>query len=206
MIDLMDTFPRRAGDKVFDGIVKLKLVHAPGRSIFLTDMIFIDHAGWHWLQPHMFGPPVLGFHEQASYAQFDVDIESGVRLLLAITGDRFVRSLPDHSHLYRCRISGPPTLLADAAGAARLRSDDGFDVRLFHHTTPRNRKLIENSGVLRSSPWNFQGNTKLKNVAYAYLTRLPSIRNEFELQQIAMSSAGDLPPRSSLVHNESPLG
>lgn len=156
MIDLAETFPRRAGDEVYDGIVKLKLVHAPGRSVFLTDMLFVEHGGWHWLQPHMFGPPLLSFHEQASYAQFDVDLESGARLLLGTTDDRHVRSLPDHSHLYRCRISGPPELLAYAAGAARRRDDDGFDVRLYHHTAPDTRKLIESSGVLRGSPGTFR--------------------------------------------------
>lgn len=192
MVDLMDTFPRGAGDEVYDGIVKLKLVHAPGRTIFLTDMVFIEHGGWHWLQPHFFGPPLLSFHDQGSYAQFDVDLESSARLLLATTGNRYIRTLADHSHLYRCRISGPPDLISHAAGAARRRPDDGFEVRLFHHTRPDTRQLIESSSVLRGSAWNFQGNTKLKNVAYAYLTRLPEIRTELHLQQIAMSSTGNI--------------
>ena len=102
MIDLIESFPRRAGDEIYEGVVKFKLVHAPGQSVFLTDMVFIEFGGWHWLQPHMFGLPLLSFYEQASYAQFDVDLESGARLLLGTTGDRHIRSLPDHSHLYRC--------------------------------------------------------------------------------------------------------
>jgi hypothetical protein len=207
VIDLKDVLPEQLGARTFDGIVKIKLVHAPGCSIFLTDMLFIEQSNeWLWFQPHLFDPPIIGFFNEGSMGRFSFNIESGAFVWVGITDSSYIDSYADHSHLFRCRISGPDNLSEYAAGKARRRTDGGFDLRLFHHTTKIARQLILNSGVLRGSEWNFQGTSKLKNVTYAYLTRLPSITSEADLQLIAMSSEGviyflldDYTPPSGIV-------
>jgi hypothetical protein len=186
-IDLIDTFP--ADSDTYDALVKLKLVHAPGRSVLMPDQLVLVTEGV-WLQPQFFTAPTLSFREGMAYAQFGVDLPDGESLLVGVTNDRHVRALPDGSHIYRCRIAGPAALAGHAAGTCRIRTDTGFDMRLFHHTGPDTLRLIKQSSVLRGSIWNYQGTTKLQNVCYAYLTSLAAIRSDEDLQKIAMASDG----------------
>jgi hypothetical protein len=189
-VDLMDTFPVKDGQTVYDAIVKLKLVHAHGQSVLVPDILALP-SDQVWLQPYFFTPPILSFYKGKAYAQFTVDIADGERLLVGLTNDRHIGTLPDGSHVYRCEIAGSADLLSKATGACRARSN-GFDLRLFHHTTPATLDLIKSSSVLRGSVWNYQGTTKLTNVSYAYLTSLPAIRSIIDLEKIAMASNGTL--------------
>src|SRR4051812_8776476 len=107
MIDLMDAFPAHARETVYEGFVKFKLVHAPGRSVFMPDLVVLDLVGWKWFQPLFFGAPQLSFYGDLAYAQFDIDVESGPRLLLGFTRETYVRGFADGSHMYRCKIAGP---------------------------------------------------------------------------------------------------
>ncbi|MBO9546958.1 hypothetical protein [Caulobacter sp.] len=190
--DLMESFPAKDAPN-YDGFVKFKLVHGVGYSVFLPDAVFLqDGEGWRWFEPQMFDAPLLSFYEQQSYAQFAIETSHGDELLVATTEDRFVTRFADGAQLFRCRVAGDAELLRRSAGRAHLRLDGGFDLDLFHHTTPAARDAILASCELRGSAWNIRGTRALENVAYAYLTSLPQITNSLDLQAIAMASDGVL--------------
>lgn len=187
LIDLMQTFPAN-GKAIYDGLVKLKLVHANGFSLLLPELIVIDIDGWKWFQPKFFSACLISFSENAAYGQFNVDTDRGARLFIGITKDRFVRHYADRSQIYRCRIAGPTALEDFATGTCTVEKDSNIQLRLFHHTLPATIDKIRECGYFLGSPWNIQGNKKLENVAYAYFTSLPVIQSDNDLRHIAMAS------------------
>ncbi|MDP2830007.1 MAG: hypothetical protein Q8O37_15555 [Sulfuricellaceae bacterium] len=66
LIDLMQTFPAN-GKAIYDGLVKLKLVHANGFSLLLPELIVINIDGWKWFQPKFFSACMISFAENAAY-------------------------------------------------------------------------------------------------------------------------------------------
>lgn len=163
MIDLMNSFPSGGYPAVYEGFVKFKLVHAIGRSIFAPDFVVMHEAGrWVWLEPRTFGAPLLSFHDNDAYAQFDVRlIDDSIRLLIGITNDRYIRSFDDGSHIYRCKVAGPDRLIDQAAGDCRQRRNLGFDLRLFHHTAPETLPLIHKSGMDRVGTFKERSNWQM---------------------------------------------
>ncbi|WP_152967618.1 hypothetical protein [Pannonibacter phragmitetus] len=184
-------------EKQFEGLVKLRLGHAAFGSMLLPEMIFLKRSDWHFFQPSFFGPPILGFNvgPDTHVARFSVDVGGPratdlTRLIVEIRSDGLVKRYDDGAQLYSCLIDGPKRLTRFASGRCRRRSDDDFDLRLFHITNPKAFSGIVGSGELRSSRWNLQGTRELGNVAYVYLTSLPAIDSEEDLRRIAMSSDG----------------
>src|SRR4051794_17460363 len=116
VVDLMAAFPRGAQDATYEGYLKVKLGHARGFSLLLPDLLAIDLDGWRYFQPQFFSPCQLSFFGDTGYVQLCIEPEPGVKLLLATTRDRLVRSYPDGSFLYRCRVAGPARLKAHATG------------------------------------------------------------------------------------------
>jgi hypothetical protein len=50
LIDLMDSFPTSRYRAVYEGLVKFKLVHTVGQSIFAPDLVVLNEADrWIWL-------------------------------------------------------------------------------------------------------------------------------------------------------------
>lgn len=181
----------------FEGLVKLRLGHAVFGSMLLPELIFAKLGGWRFYQPSFFGPPILGFNVEPGLhvSRFNVDVGSPRetnlnRLIIAIRSDGLIRRYYDGAQLYRCVIEGPSRLLRYSAGRCLPRTDGDFDLFLSHITNPDAFAGIRCSGALRSSRWNLQGTRELANVAYAYLTSLPSIGSEEDLRRIAMSSDG----------------
>lgn len=179
----------------FEGLVKLRLGHAAFGSMLLPELFFVKLGGWRFYQPSFFGPPILGFNVEPSLhvSRFNVDVGSPrgtdpTRLIVEIRSDGLVRSYNDGAQLYRCAIKGPSRPLRYSSGRCSPRADDDFDILLSHITNPAAFAGIRGSGELRSSRWNLQGTRELANVAYAYLTSLPSIGSEEDLRRIAMSS------------------
>lgn len=184
-------------ERRFEGLVKLRLGHAAFGSMLLPELIFLERSSWHFFQPSFFGPPILGFNvgPDTHVARFSVDVGSPratdlTRLIVEIRSDGLVKRYEDGSQLYRCFIDGPKGLTRSASGRCRQRADDDFDLRLYHITNPKAFSGIVTSGELRSSRWNLQGTRELGNVAYVYMTSLPSIESEEDLRRIAMSSDG----------------
>lgn len=181
----------------FEGLVKLRLGHAAFGSMLLPELLFAKLGGWRFYQPSFFGPPILGFNAEPGLhvSRFNVDVGSPreadpTRLIVEIRSDGLIRRYDDGAQLYRCVFEGPPRLLRYSAGRCSPRADDDFDLFLSHITNPAAYAGIRGSGELRSSRWNLQGTRQLANVAYAYLTSLPSIGSEEDLRRIAMSSDG----------------
>ena len=192
MPGLMDTFPAREGETVYEGFIKLKLAHARGFSVILPDILISDLDGWRWFQPQYFTPCLLSFVEEASYAQFSLEPGPEMRLLIGITRDRLVRAYPDGSFLYRCRICGPTSLKENATGTCSLDANRTIWLNLFHHTSADSAESIRRSGHFRGSRWNIQGNKRLTNVDYVYFTNLPAVTIREHLERIAMASDGVL--------------
>lgn len=181
----------------FEGLVKLRLGHAAFGSMLLPELIFAKTGGWRFYQPSFFRPPILGFNVEPGLhvSRFNVDVGSPretdpTRLIVEIRSDGLIRRYDDGAKLYRCILEGPSRLLRYSAGRCSPRADDDFDIFLSHITNPAAFAEIRGSGELRSSRWNLQGTRELANVAYTYLTSLPSIRSEEDLRRIAMSSDG----------------
>jgi hypothetical protein len=190
-MDFMKSFPINGTSQKYLGIVKIKLVHTEGASIFLTDSLFVNFAdGWRWFQPHMFGPPILSFWDDLAYAQFDLELSDGTKLLVGVTKDRYIRRFVDGAHIFHCYISAPINLERRATGIARQNKEGGFELLLFHHTAPTVAPIISSTGILKTSTWNYQGTKRLKNISYAYLTSVSKIETEKDLTKLAMSSKG----------------
>lgn len=191
-IDLIDAFPTR-NRPTNDGLIKMKLVHAPGLSILLPDVLLINFNGkWKWFQPQFFSPCHLSFLGDQAYGQLSVNLNEELQLFIGITKDRLVRRFRDGSQLYRCRIAGPADLEGYSAGRCSVSDDHDILLDLFHHTLPQTVELIRQSGHFRASAWNIQGTRELCNIGYAYFTSLPAIRSDEDLQAIAMASTGKL--------------
>lgn len=187
------------------GFIKLRLVHARGRSLLLPDQVVVRGSGTFWLQPQWFYSSVLALDEPGHTAltiavanPWDRDVVVRVD----VRGDDLVTSLNDQSQIYRCVIYGPRNLNRYKAGRARVRTDGGIDLRLYHHTRKGTKPLILTSEHIKASSWNYQGTKELANCGYAYFTSLDRIETDIDLQRIAMSGTGHIPLRL----DQSPAG
>ena len=192
----------------YDGLVKLRLAHAAFGSVLIPELLFARRGAWRFYQPSFFGPPMFGFNIEPGLhvASFTMDIAAPrminpVRLVVTIKSDGRERGYADGAQLYRCLIEGDRHLLKHAAGRASRRANGDFDLSLFHVTNPAAFTAIKKSGELWSSSWNLQGTRRLSNVAYAYLTSMPSIRTEHDLRRIAMSSGGIISMQTTSSRN-----
>lgn len=179
---------RIKGDKYYCGFIKCKLVHHQQYSTIVPDQIYLDRAGQLlWIQPIFFLPSVLGFDKVSGVCRLVINISHGVCVTVEFQQDGVHSRLRDGSLLYRCKLTSIPALFSYATGLARL-TDSRPQLKLFHHTTAINKKAILSSSELWSSPWNIQGNKKLANISYLYLTSLENVSHEADLQQIAMAT------------------
>ncbi|MBY9061341.1 hypothetical protein K7957_00140 [Sphingomonas yunnanensis] len=187
MIDFRPIVP--PGQVRRDGIVKVKLAHGQDFSLLLLDRVYVDEDGrWLFFEPSMFGPPRLAFHDADALAQVWLDTPSGDTLHVSFTDGDLAGRLPDGSQLFACSVVGLADFPTRHSGDARRAADGSFELRLFHHTRPETLPLIVSSGHVRGSPWNLQGNKRLENVGYAYLTNLPAITSDDDLAAVAMAT------------------
>jgi hypothetical protein len=173
-----------------EGLLKVKLIHAQGYSLLMPDLLLMQGRDrWQWIQPKFFTACLMHFLKNFSTAALWVDPrEGGPQLTVRFSSGQFVRRFDDGSHLYRCVITGTGDLEKLAAGTCIVTVAHDVLLDLFHHTTAEFKQAIETSGHFRASTWNVQGTKKLQNVGYAYFTSLPAIRDDADLQRIAMSS------------------
>lgn len=192
---------------VYDGFVKLRLVHARGRSIVLPDHVMVEGTAPYWLQPQWVYASMLALDEPG-YTAIHLTVanhwHTDIVIRLEVHGDGFVTELSDRSQVYRCTIHGPAHLDRYKAGRFSLRPDGGVNLRLYHHTAKTTKPLILKSGHIRGSAWNFQGTRELENCAYAYFTNLDRIESEDDLRRIAMSGTARLPLRLDQSPNHAP--
>lgn len=173
-----------------EGLLKVKLIHAQRYSLLMPDLLLIQGTErWQWLQPKFFTACLMHFLKDFSTAALWLDPrDGGPQLTIRFSSGQFVRRFEDGSHLYRCFITGAEDLQKLGAGACVVTEAHDVLLDLFHHTSAESKQAIEASGHFRASSWNIQGTKKLQNVGYAYFTSLPEIRDDADLQRIAMSS------------------
>lgn len=188
VLDLMQTMPIGDGEVAREGFVKVRLVHAHGFSLLAPDVLVLGQSRWFAAQ--YFTATLLGFLDEAAYAQFSYEPSERLRLTVAITRDSYVRTYEDGSLLYSCRVAGPVGFEAHATGDCSIAEDHTIWLDLFHHITDEAAAAIRASQHFCGSSWNIQGNKTLVNVAYAYFTSLPQITTDADLQSIAMASDG----------------
>lgn len=173
-----------------EGLLKVKLLHAQGYSLLMPDLLLVQGTEqWQWLQPKFFTACLMHFLEDFSTATLWLDPrDGGPQLTIQFSAGQFVRRFGDGSHLYRCVVTGAADMKKLAAGTCVVTDAHDVLLDLFHHTTAESKQAIEASGHFRASSWNVQGSKKLQNVGYVYFTSLPAIRDDADLQRIAMSS------------------
>jgi hypothetical protein len=179
-----------------DGLVKVRLVHARHGSVLLPDHILVHDAAPFWLQPLWVSPPILHFFSERSSAVLWVGVANKVHAdpIVEVHFDAggLVADLPDRSQLYKCHLTASVDVTPFRSGRWRPRPDGGVDLRLYHHTINANKKSILASREIWGSPWNFQGNKRLRNCSYAYFTSLQRIGGRDDLKRIGMAHDGRL--------------
>ena len=199
MMVMKDTRVSPAGqsfDYEHDGIVKIRLGHTEGASVFIPDFVFFQSGNkWRFLKPSMFDPVILAFNlleDGIHRANLSVDvtrpeIDKMCRMKISFCSDGMLKRYEDGAFLYKCTISGPRKLTPYSAGECEREEGGDFKILLFHHTNAIAYNAIQQSQELWSSAWNIQGERRLKNISYVYFTSLKAVHTEEHLRRIAMS-------------------
>lgn len=140
-----------------DGLIKLRLCHARGRSYLLPDAL-TGFGGTRFFLPSFFGPPELVFKVPSSGLPFGpkhrvatlyLDVAApratvATRVAVEFRSDDRVRVYDDGAQLYRCTCRAPlATRLSDqVAGDCVALADGDYGVAVYHHTTAANATLI----------------------------------------------------------------
>jgi hypothetical protein len=183
---------RRQGTHVYDGLIKCKLVHGSDYSLVIPDQVYIavDNE-LHWIQPIYFSACSISRNDQGNECTLAIDISHGLILIINFASKNLEQHYKDGSLLYSCTIRAPKFLHRYTTGKAK-HNDGQIFLKVHHHTTPENKISIQGGKEFWSSPWNIQGTKKFENIAYLYMTALPSIDQESDLTEIAMSSTAKL--------------
>ncbi|WP_286817958.1 hypothetical protein [Desulfobacter sp. UBA2225] len=176
----------------YAGFLKCKLVHGTSFSIVIPDLILLESPTPVWIQPLFFMPNIFAKMDNEIQGRFYVDISCSQTLQLDFANDKFVRRYQDGSELYRCQITGPKDLAKYSTGEFEWFGENQILLHLYHHTSDAAKNAILSSGRFKLSQWNIQGNKKLKNVGYVYLTCLPKVSFDGDLRMIAMASDGKI--------------
>lgn len=169
------------------GFIKCKLLHGTGVSIIAPDILFIE-GGTRWIQPLAFFPNILVRTDDDVHCMIAIDISGSQQVRIEFRSSSWLSKFEDGSELFACDILGPQDLAAHATGMSVLKEGHRPFLELYHHTDETARDGILRDGAFRPSRWNIQGNKKLSNVGYTYLTPLDAIRVDEDLRRIAMAS------------------
>lgn len=179
-------------DHEYSGFIKCKLVHNVRYSLVVPDQVYLKvGAEVFWIQPLYFLANLIEYADDLGRCHLFVDISHGTRISVSFSQEEVDRQLDDGSFLYRCTIVGPAQLFRFATGKALVGKRDLY-LELFHHTNRAAKKSIEGSAEFWASSWNIQGNKKLTNFHFLYLTPLPKIVCGNDLVEIAMSTHGKI--------------
>lgn len=181
-------------DFQYNGIVKCKLMHGEGNSIYVPDQIYLERKGkWGWIQPLAFHPHVVFRFSDYITVQLFIDISCRQTIRLKFKNHDLLRNHPDCSQTYSCEISGPKELFDYTTEEAFFSTDNRPYIRLYHHTSTAAREAILRSKHFKTGSCNFQGTTRrLKNVGYVYFTPIDRLLDNTDLNAIAMSNKGEI--------------
>ena len=124
-------------------------------------------------------------HLDSASIVFDVIWDKPIIVTVIGSVHKRVSELPDGSAIYECLIENSDNLPLQQSIEHR-----NFNLKLYHHTSEQSYPQIMKSKHLRSSPWNYHGNTKMTDRHFVYFTDLASFTSSFELQKIAMTDGG----------------
>lgn len=175
------------GDSFYQGMIKCKLIYTEEFELIIPDLIFIKFRKnqFRWFQFHHFIPGTFALDDNNRF-HVAIDISGGHRLIVSFSPKEFVKKLSDNSNLYNCRIRGPKKIREFSTGEGKLI--DGIPyIYLYHHTSKENKTSILKSKELWGSPWNYQGNKKIKNLEFCYFTSLDRIKMPLDWKMIAMA-------------------
>lgn len=181
------------GSREMDGLLKCRLVHGPGYSLILPELLFLGDDASQWIQPIGFLPNTIAFYQDNSVCELLIDVSCGHVLNITFSSSDHLMRLEDRSELYRCTIQGPDLIRELATGRSRWNGVSAPEIELFHHTTEARKSAILNSQEFHLSKWNIQGTAKrATNVGFVYFTALDRIRCNSDLTQIGMSHDGTI--------------
>lgn len=180
------------GTHEYEGFIKLKLFHMEQGSIIIPDQIYLKYRGaLLWIQPLFFRANSLcECDDEVLYTQY-IDISCGQCIKITTSKKQFIQKLKDNSFLYECKIFGLQYLQKYTTGKARLIDNIPY-LSLYHHTNEEAKSNIIKTEEFWTSNWNIQGIKQTTNISFLYLTPLDKIIYREDLEQIAMSSQGEL--------------
>ncbi|MEG3619686.1 hypothetical protein V5T82_14565 [Magnetovibrio sp. PR-2] len=185
------------------GYIKCRLVHMPHGSVVQPDILFGNDKDKPFFVPVFFDPNQIGFlpDGDGGFCRFTFVANSKACLRVLFFQQGKLRTHKDGSVIYKCfyeKIDGPVWPSPDG----RWRKSNGtLQLFLYHHTNEKGFEGINRSGEIWGSTWNIQGRAQLKNIAYGYFTSVRKIRSEIDLQEIAMSTIGQV----GLIKTNDPL-
>jgi len=187
---LDNTETRSIEDASFRGYVKCRLVLAEDFSFMIPDLIFLETTPLTWIQPLHFFPHFFIKDHARIACRIWIDISCGQTVSVMFSNHDFLFEYADGAELYKCIISGPPSIKQFITGVGAWSSDQKPMIQLFHHTAPENLRAIKESHTFKPSRWNIQGTASLERTSCVYLTCLPRLDCPECLCAVAMSSKG----------------
>ena len=180
-------------DSFRHGYLKCRLVHMRDRSFVMPDVLMASGAQSRFFSPQFFQPNQIAFwggDGSSDFCRFVVELIGQVDVEVAFFRNGLVKQCADNSFIYKCAFRSVNDVpFPEPQGEWRRRGHQ-FELALFHHTDSAGEEGIKTSGYIRSSAWNIQGTTKLKNIAYGYFTCIPKIDSLHHLREVAMSDTG----------------
>lgn len=180
-------------DVLHYGFLKCRLVHMEDKSFVLPDALLAHGDSQVFYSPQFFHPNQIGWFGgdgSADFCRVHVEVLGGVDVEIAFFRTGVVKHCADGSFIYNCAFRSVGTNQLPHPQGEWRRTDNLFELALYHHTTDVGAKGIFESGYLRSSPWNIQGTQELKNIAYGYFTCIPKMENVMHLMEVAMAENG----------------
>lgn len=180
-------------DDLYHGFLKCRLVHMEDKSFILPDVLMVNDEENGFYAAQFFHPSQIGWFGgdgSADFCRIHVEVLGQVDVEIAFFKTGVVKRCVDGSFIYQCAFRPVATSGLPPSQGVWRRTDDKFELALYHHTTKGGASGIKESGHLRSSGWNIQGTQELKNIAYGYFTSIPKMENVMHLMEVAMAENG----------------
>lgn len=181
------------------GFIKCKLMHGEVGTIIVPDILIYqvnDKNQFKWIQPLAFRANQIYFLDDDAQGNIMIDISSQTSVTVRFWKSKFVKLLSDYSQLYECEIYSSVDILGHSTGEGYFDEKQIPFLKAYHHTNQKAYSLINECQYLKLSSWNIAGNKELANIGYLYVTPINQIMYDTDLEQIAMSSKGEIYART----------
>jgi hypothetical protein len=175
----------------YSGFVKCKFIYNDKDSLIFPELIVIGEKEFNWIQFYSVCLNFLIKDKDIIHCMMLIDLSFRTNIKIHFQNNDLQKCYPDNSSLFKCEIYGPKDLADYYTGTGYFNDGIPF-VKLYHHTKSEIKEIIENTHILKSSKWNFQGTKILNNTNFIYFTCIDKIIVPRDLEQIAMSSEGKI--------------